>query len=580
MLKYMLSRITSFLFVVLIGFNGWTQVTVDNSNTVEYYVQNVLLGTGVSVSNIQFNGGSANVVNAQVGQFTDPNSDVGLPGGLIMGSGNVDMAAQGNTGPGSALGGSGTTGSDTDLASITPNQIWDECVIKFDFVPSGDTIAFNYTFASEEYPEYVCGSVNDAFGFFLTGPKPGGGMYNAENVALVPDPANPGQFTTTPVSINTVNPGTPGGSNSPANCNAIDANWASYNVFYTANSTNNYEYDGRTTTLRVAAPVICGQSYEIKMAIGDGGDAAYDSGVFLEEGSFSSAGWFVSSHPTGYIHGEQCGDAYFVVSRSDTSSADTIQFELTGSATQTDDYTINGNGLASDTTLQFSAGQAGDTVWINTIRDGIVEPDESIVLRLVGVKGCVNDSILVRSIEPMEGSLGVDSVNICPPETAMLTCEVTGGLPPYAYVWSGTPVDNDTVIVSPTQTTSYVLSVYDQCGTSLTLAKSDVWVQCRVNAPNVFTPNRDGDNDLFVVDHLDDYTDPKLTIYNRWGKVVFEKAGYANDWDGTHYKTGNALEEGVYYYVVEPNSLKYSDYTNSDKEEVKRTISGFVQIMR
>ena len=59
-------------------------------------------------------------------------------------------------------------GTDTDLQSITPNQIYDECIIEFDFVPEGDTISFNYVFASEEYPEYVCGSVNDAFGFFLT----------------------------------------------------------------------------------------------------------------------------------------------------------------------------------------------------------------------------------------------------------------------------------------------------------------------------------------------------------------------------------------------------------------------------
>ena len=65
-------------------------------------------------------------------------------------------------------------GSDFDLQSITSNQIYDECVIEFDFVPEGDSISFNYVFVSEEYPEYVCASFNDAFGFFLTGPNPNG----------------------------------------------------------------------------------------------------------------------------------------------------------------------------------------------------------------------------------------------------------------------------------------------------------------------------------------------------------------------------------------------------------------------
>ncbi len=162
------------------------QLTVNNTSmTVEQYIQNILLGGGVSISNVQFNGGTASINNNQVGSFNDPNSNIGLASGLIMGSGNVQMAAQQNTGPGSSLGGTGNTGTDTDLQSITPNQIYDECVIEFDFIPEGDTISFNYVFASEEYPEYVCGSVNDAFGFFLTGTNPNGGAYNAQNIALI-----------------------------------------------------------------------------------------------------------------------------------------------------------------------------------------------------------------------------------------------------------------------------------------------------------------------------------------------------------------------------------------------------------
>ena len=286
-MRKLLYTITALCFSATVGYG---QVTIDNTTqTVEDFVQNVLLGGGVTITNVQFNGGPANVVNEQVGEFTDPNSDVGFSYGLILGSGDVQMASQPNTGGGNSLGGPGQMGVDTDLQSITPNQIWDECVIEFDFVPSGDTISFQYSFASEEYPEYVCGSVNDAFGFFLSGNNPAGGTYNAMNIALVPDPLNPGQYTSTPVSINTVNPGVAGTAGTPANCDAIDPNWASYNIFYQTNATTNYEYDGRTVVLTAKAPVNCGETYHIKLAIGDGGDNVFDSGVFLEGNSSNSS---------------------------------------------------------------------------------------------------------------------------------------------------------------------------------------------------------------------------------------------------------------------------------------------------
>ena len=53
---------------------------------------------------------------------------------------------------------------------------------------------------SEEYPGFVCGTVNDIFGFFISGPNPAGGNYMNQNLALIPG-------TNLPVSINTVNNG-------------------------------------------------------------------------------------------------------------------------------------------------------------------------------------------------------------------------------------------------------------------------------------------------------------------------------------------------------------------------------------
>ena len=203
--------------LVLLASSAFCQVTTDNSQTVEWYVQNVLVGGGVTVSGVTYNGGPANVPVLNVGEFTNPGAtDVGLAQGMILGSGDITMASQLNTGGSSSKHGTnpGAVGTDPDLNGISSVTIYDECIVEFDFIPDGDSIKFNYVFSSEEYEEFVCSNFNDAFGFFLTGPNPLGGTYNAQNIALVPDPAAwpTVSFTSTPVAINTINPGVAGSS--------------------------------------------------------------------------------------------------------------------------------------------------------------------------------------------------------------------------------------------------------------------------------------------------------------------------------------------------------------------------------
>ena len=80
------------------------------------------------------------------------------------------------------------------------------------------------------------------------------------------------------------------------------------------------------------------------------------------------------------------------------------------------------------------------------------------------------------------------------------------------------------------------------------LETSEVWVQCPVAIANVFTPNGDGINDLYSAVNLDDYPNPTITIYNRWGKIVYYMEDYQNDWDGTHYKSGERFKRRSLLY--------------------------------
>ena len=81
----------------------------------------------------------------------------------------------------------------------------------------------------------------------------------------------------------------------------------------------------------------------------------------------------------------------------------------------------------------------------------------------------------------------------------------------------------------------------NRCSTALALPP--VVVQGML-IPNVFTPNGDGQNDLFAP-RLGGCP-PRLQVFSRWGQQVYENAAYQNTWDGA------GVAAGVYYYLLTP----------------------------
>jgi len=85
---------------------------------------------------------------------------------------------------------------------------------------------------------------------------------------------------------------------------------------------------------------------------------------------------------------------------------------------------------------------------------------------------------------------------------------------------------------------------------------------CETYLTQGFSPNGDGVNDTFVIPGLAGMGNNKLTVFNRWGNIVFEANNYKNDWGG---KTANSfdplasdglLPDGVYYYVIDFNGSR------------------------
>jgi gliding motility-associated-like protein len=96
------------------------------------------------------------------------------------------------------------------------------------------------------------------------------------------------------------------------------------------------------------------------------------------------------------------------------------------------------------------------------------------------------------------------------------------------------------------------------------------------NLPNVFTPNGDGQNDLYTpilpylfIDHVD------MKIYNRWGGLVFRATDPMLNWDGTDINTGKQLNEAVYYYVC----VLYTITVNGVEQD-PTPLKGYIHLIR
>jgi len=236
---------------------SFSQITVSPAGGPSQ-VATLLTGNGVTMTNVVITGDT----NAY-GNFLAFGSSLGMNGGLVMTTGlRSNVIGPNNTAGQGAC--NNITYPDADLMSIEPQAYYDVCVIEMDCVPTDDTLYFNYVFGSEEYPEFVLAPYNDAFGIFVSGANPAGGNYASSNMTVLP--------TGGPVSINNVN--------------------ASVNSQYYLSNTSDttLQYDGTTVNLTAVIPVVPGQTYHVKIIVGEAGDCIYDSGVFLQAGSFRCAG--------------------------------------------------------------------------------------------------------------------------------------------------------------------------------------------------------------------------------------------------------------------------------------------------
>lgn len=399
-----------FAFIGILSKSLQAQLTVDNSVDAAAGVQSFLLGDGVTISNLTFFG-----ENTQFASFSCNGCGLDIASGFVMSTGN----ASGAIGPNNqedyqSPPDDSDSAGDVDLEELSGQETHNAAIVEFDFEAVGTTVAFNFVFGSEEYLEYV-NSINDVFGFFLSGPGIVGAYSgNAINIALVPN-------TNTPISINNIN-------------NTQNAQYFRNN----SSDAYNIQADGFTTVLTAGyTGLTCGQTYHIKLALADASDGMLDSWVFFEAGSFVSEATSTSLTPalispsSGAVY-EGCGGAELQISRASSAVAETFDLTYGGNASIQLDFEL------LTTVIQFAPGETTATLPITALQDNLAEGVEIVEITVSGNScgGVFNDIYILEIHDaPAVSVPNADVVLNCGETSTTIELLPTGGIAPLTIAW-------------------------------------------------------------------------------------------------------------------------------------------------
>ena len=196
-------------------------------------------------------------------------------------------------------------------------------------------------------------------------------------------------------------------------------------------------------------------------------------------------------------------------------------------------YSLNGGAFQASNT--FNGLPAG--VHTITIRDNAC--------------GTLTKTITVATRPSPAVSAGPD-VTIVDGDEATLVATSSSSNGTNSWTPSGSIVSGGntlTPVVKPNVSTTYTFRFQDSNGCVATDDAFVTVIPYCIKVMDAFTPNGDGMNDRWLVTNGAPCTKKNaVTIFNRYGHVVYKSDDYKNDWDGTY--NGKPVPDATYYYVV------------------------------
>lgn len=589
------------------------QMTVTDGYTADE-LANDLVGYGVTISDVELTCPDGNS-----GKFECSDCSLNIDAGIVLTSGSATLTEGPNNS--SASTGTGTGPGDPDLEDLLPGYTsYDACVLEFDVVATADSVKFEYVFGSEEYLEWVGSSFNDVFGFFISGP----GIVGTDNMALIPG-------TTIPVSINNVNDfsysdyyvDNGDGFSSPY---STDPYYVQYDGLTTVLTASHVVLPCETYHLKLAVSDMGDGVLDSGVFIKAGSlsspgvtiDYSYDIGGYptLIEGCNNGQLDFKLSFPP-----IDTIEVNLIISGTATNGVDystlpaLITF-LPGDTIETFYINVTPDAIAEGIETIVISGElscsvsSGDSIVIN-INDHVpleawpdtsICPGDSVILHAEGgnvfiwdnyetLEEYVGADVVARPVQTTDyivtavfySCLNWDTVTITVDEPLVdagpdqnikwgshTELDGSGGV---TYSWSPTSTLSDPLIANPIAdpevSTQYILTVTSELGCTY---EDSMYVYVFkdpvVYIPNAFTPNGDGLNDLLKVITFDDVTMRDFSIYDRWGKIIFETDDMNTGWDGTYLNKD--LEVGAYLYI----------FTGEDARQDPIQLEGQINLIR
>ena len=210
------------------------------------------------------------------------------------------------------------------------------------------------------------------------------------------------------------------------------------------------------------------------------------------------------------------------------------------------DGAINLTPIGATPDYSFIWSNGSDLEDLENIASGVY------TYQIFDVNGCsISDSVEVTEPFLIEFNPTVTPVSCSDQSDGTIFLDPTGGYGEYNILWENGSSDNPLENLSSGYFSVTVTDLVG-CERDTTIFVPGSTAGC-INITNTITPNDDGINDVWYIENIYLYSNTSVSIYNQWGKRVYEvTGGYNNDWNGTF--RGNALPAATYYYVIDLNN--------------------------
>ena len=211
-----------------------------------------------------------------------------------------------------------------------------------------------------------------------------------------------------------------------------------------------------------------------------------------------------------------------------------------------------------DTEVSIEYRLAGATAWQSTpVFEDL--PPGSYTVQARNAPGCIGSiNVTLKDVNPLDLQVIQSRKVNCPNSNdGMIEVDVTNGTPPYSFELNDRD-EQTTGFFDDLAAGAHHLKITDEEGCELThvfnldltFLNAAENCSCQVFIPNAFTPNGDGLNDLWEIEHSCPLKDFHLQVFSRWGHLIFESHDPENPWNGGLRDGPIFSNKGTYVYQV------------------------------